>query len=123
MSRIAYTLKSSRWIPHALTRKLKQIGFDLCLELFPKLPARADDNWLHFAKGNKSWFCYEYIRDRIWTARDENMPEVENRTIPSTKTVLTVLWNLHRFHVVTTLPPGELFNAPWFIDQNLVRLV
>jgi hypothetical protein len=31
MSRIGDTLKSLRWIPHALTSELKQVRFDLCL--------------------------------------------------------------------------------------------
>jgi hypothetical protein len=68
-------------------------------------------------------FYHEYIRNRIWIARDENTSEAENRIIASKKTMLTVLWNLHGFHVVTMLPSGELFNVLWFIDQDLVPLV
>jgi transposase len=45
LSRIAYTLKSLRWIPHALTSEPKQIRSDLCLQLLPKLRAHAHDNW------------------------------------------------------------------------------
>jgi hypothetical protein len=44
MSRINYTLKYLRWIPHALTSELKQVHFDLCLQLLPKLRAHAHDN-------------------------------------------------------------------------------
>jgi hypothetical protein len=36
--------------------------------------------------------------------------------------MLTVLWNPHGFHVVAMLPSGVLFNATWFIEQNLVPL-
>jgi hypothetical protein len=91
ISRIGYTLKSLRWIPHALTSELKQ--------MFPKLCTHAHVNWRHLAIGDESWFYYEYVRDRIWTAWDENTPEVENRTIASTKIILTILWNPHGFHV------------------------
>jgi hypothetical protein len=56
-------------------------------------------------------------------ARDENTPQVENRTIASTKTTLTILWNPHGFHVVIMLAAGESFKASWFIDQNLIPLV
>jgi hypothetical protein len=56
-------------------------------------------------------------------AGDENTPEVENRTIASTKIMPMVLLNLRSFHFVTMLPPGESFNASCFIDQNLVPLV
>jgi hypothetical protein len=92
---IGYTMKSLRWIPHALTSGLKQTHFDLCLQMLPKLRAHAHDNWRHLITENESWFYYEYVQDRIWTARDENTPEVENRTIASAKTLLTVLCNPH----------------------------
>jgi hypothetical protein len=123
MSRIGYTLKSLWWIPHALASELKQVRFDLCLQLPPKLSAHAHDNWRHLVRGAKSWSIYESVRGRIWTTRYENMSEVENRNIAAMKTMLTVLWNPDGLHVVTMLPPGESFNASWFIDQNLVPLV
>jgi hypothetical protein len=37
--------------------------------------------------------------------------------------MLAVLWNPHGFRVMTMLPPGELFNASWFRDHNLVPLI
>jgi hypothetical protein len=95
-----------RWISHALTSELKQVRFDLCLQLLPTVRAHMHDNWRHLVTVDDSWFYYEYVRDRIRTARDENTPEVENRTIASTKTMLTVLWNPHGFYIVTMLPPG-----------------
>jgi hypothetical protein len=116
-------MKSLQWIPHALTSELKQVRFDLCLQLLPKLRAHVQENWRHLATGDESWFYCGYVRDRIWTARDENTHEVENRTITSKKRMLTVLRNPHDFRVVTMLPPGESFNASWFINQNLVPLV
>jgi hypothetical protein len=54
MSGIGYTVKSLRWIPHALTSELKQIRFNLCLKLLPKLHACAHDNWRHLVTGDES---------------------------------------------------------------------
>jgi hypothetical protein len=48
--------------------------------------------------------------------------EVENRTIPSRKSMLTVLWNAHGLYVTTILHMGASFDAAWFIDQNLISL-
>jgi hypothetical protein len=56
MSRIGYTLKFARWIPHALTTELKQVRFDLCFQLLPKLPAHPHDNWWHLTTGDENWF-------------------------------------------------------------------
>jgi hypothetical protein len=53
-------------------------------------------------------------------ARDENATEVENRTVASEKSMLTVLWNLHGFHVVTMLPPGTSFIASSLINENFI---
>jgi putative flippase GtrA len=123
MSRIGFPLKSLRWIPHALTSQLKQVRFNLCSQLLPRLRAQAHNNWRHLVTGYESWFYYEYVWDRTWTVGDENTPEGENTTIASAKTMLMVLWNPHGFHVVTMLPLGESFNASWFIDQNIVPLI
>jgi transposase len=86
LSRIGYTLKALRWIPHTLTSDLKQVRLTMCLELLPKLRAHAHNNWRELVTGDESWFYHEYVRDRIWTASDENTPEVANRTIASKKT-------------------------------------
>jgi hypothetical protein len=87
--------------------------------LLPKLRGYGLDNWRHLVTEDESWFDHEYVRDRIWAARDENTPEAENRAIASTQAVLTVLWNSHGFHVVNMLPPGELSNASWFKTWSL----
>jgi hypothetical protein len=54
MSRIGYALKLLWWIPHALTSELKQVCFDLCLQLLPKFRAHAHDNWQHLVTGDES---------------------------------------------------------------------
>jgi hypothetical protein len=56
MLRIGYTQKSLRWIAHALTSELKQVRFDLCLQLPPKLRAHAHDNWRHLVTGMRVGF-------------------------------------------------------------------
>jgi hypothetical protein len=51
MSRSGYTPKSLRWISHALTSEQKQVRFNLCLHLLPKLRVHAHDNWRHLVTG------------------------------------------------------------------------
>jgi hypothetical protein len=60
-------------------------------------------------------FEIEYGQHRV-----KNRPKVENRTVASRESIVTVFWNHHGFQVVTILPLRALFNAPWFIDGNLV---
>jgi transposase len=122
MTRIGSTLKALRWIPHTLTSELKHTRVTMCMQLLPKFRAHAHNNSHSLVTGDESWFYSEYVRTWIWTASDENVPEVANRTIATRKSMLTVLRNPHGFHVVTMLPPGASFNATWFIEQNLVPL-
>jgi hypothetical protein len=111
MSRMGYTLKTLCWIPHALTCGLKHVCLTMYLQLRPKLHAPWHDNWRHLATGDGRWFYSEYARGRLLTARDENMPEAENKTTAPRKSMLTVAWNPHGFHVVAMLPPRASFNA------------
>jgi hypothetical protein len=91
MARIGYALKAVRWIPHTLTSELKHTRVTMCVQLFPKLPPHAHDDWHDLVTWdeNESSFHYEYVRSRIWTARDNNAREVANRTIGTRKSMLT----------------------------------
>jgi hypothetical protein len=93
MSRIDHTLKIFRLVPHALARELKEAYLTMCLQLFPELRTHAHDNQRHLVKGDESRFDYEHGRDRTQTDGAENMPGVENNTIPSRKCMLAILWN------------------------------
>jgi hypothetical protein len=39
---------------------------------------------------DESWLYYEYFRGRIWIAWDENTPEVGNKTMASSESMLAV---------------------------------
>jgi hypothetical protein len=91
--------------------------------MLPKLRAYAHNGWHKIVTGGESWFYYEYVRERIWTAMDDNAPEVADRTIASQKSMSTISWNPDGFHIATILPARESFTAPWFIDQNLQQLI
>jgi hypothetical protein len=74
-------MKSLQWIRQALTSELKQVPFDFCFQLLPKLRAHTYDNWRHLVAGDKNWFYYEYARDGTWTAWDDSTPELEKKII------------------------------------------
>jgi hypothetical protein len=85
MARIGDTHKALRWIPHTLTSELKRIRVTMWIQLLPKRRTHAHNNWDRFVTRDESWFHYESVRDRIWTATDENTPVMANRTIASRK--------------------------------------
>jgi hypothetical protein len=89
--RIAYLLKTLCLIPHALACELKYVRLTMRLQSLPKLRSHARDTWRHFITGDENWLYDEYVRDRTWTARDGNTPEVEDRTVASGKSMLNVI--------------------------------
>jgi hypothetical protein len=76
--------------------ELKPIRLTMLIQLLPKLRAHAHNNWHRLVTGDESWFYHEYVRDRIWTATDENTPVMANRAIASRKSMVTLLWNTQR---------------------------
>jgi hypothetical protein len=77
MSRIGYTRKTLRWIPHSLICEPKQV----CLKcVCSYIPNSAHNELQHLVTRQESRFYSEYVRDWICTARDENTFEVENGT-------------------------------------------
>jgi hypothetical protein len=62
VSRIGYTLKTLRWIPHMLTSELKQVRLTMYLQLLPKLRTHVHNHWRNLVMEDGSWFYYEYVR-------------------------------------------------------------
>jgi hypothetical protein len=87
LSRICCAMQAIPWITHARACELKQFHLSIYLQLFSKLPGHAHNHWRHLVMRDKSQFYYEYVRNRIWTARDENAPEVADRTMRPEKYV------------------------------------
>jgi hypothetical protein len=59
MSRIGYTLKTLRWVPHAVTCGLKQVRLTMRLQLLPESRTHAHDSWQHLITGDEIWFSSE----------------------------------------------------------------
>jgi hypothetical protein len=85
MSWIGCNPKTLRWVPHGMTCGLKRVRLTVCLKFLPKYHAHAHDRWQHLVTGDEIWFYQEPVRDQLWTAQDENTPEVGNRTIAPRK--------------------------------------
>jgi hypothetical protein len=83
---------------------------------------QGQNQWHNIVTGDESWFYFEYVWDRLWMSSLDNTADYPNRTIATEKHLLTVFWNPEEFQVVTILPIGAPFNAPWFIDGNIMPL-
>jgi hypothetical protein len=61
---------------------------------------------------------YEFV----WLPRDEKFPGREQHTIQSKNFMLTIVWNLRRFHLTKVLEKGHKFNAGYYIVEILEPL-
>jgi hypothetical protein len=59
MSRIGYTLKALKRIPHALASELEQTQLTMYRQLLLKLEGWAHNNWRHHITEDESLFYYE----------------------------------------------------------------
>jgi hypothetical protein len=63
--------------------------------------------WKYFATLDEVWFYFSSQREQIWLPGQEDPPTIQQQTISSPKTMLTVVWNPHGFHLVSLLPKGQ----------------
>jgi hypothetical protein len=63
--RIGYVLKALHWVPHIPTDDLKLIRVEMCQTMLAALRAQEHNHWYNIVTG-ESWFCFEYVRDRLW---------------------------------------------------------
>jgi hypothetical protein len=73
MAEIGYPLTALRWIPHTLTRQLKRTRVIMRLQLFPRLPAHAHNNWHYPVARDESWSWFDRVSHT--TCSNEESPE------------------------------------------------
>jgi hypothetical protein len=60
--------------------------------------------------------------EQIWLPDQEDRPRIQRQAISSPKTVLTVVWNPRRFHLVSLLPKGQKWTSQYYIDHILPEI-
>jgi histone-lysine N-methyltransferase SETMAR len=71
---------------------------------------------------DKAWFYFSNQHEQIWLPDHEDPPTIERQTISSPKTMLTVVWNPHGFHLVNGLPKGQKGTGQDYIDHILPEI-
>jgi hypothetical protein len=63
--------------------------------------------WKYFVTLDEVWFYFSSQHEQIWLPDQEDPPTIQQQTISNPKTMLTVVWNPHGFHLVSLLPKGQ----------------
>jgi hypothetical protein len=78
--------------------------------------------WKYLVTLDKAWFYFSNQPEQIWLPDQEDPPTIQRQTISSPKTMLTVVWNLHGFHLVPLLPVGQKWTSQYYIDHILPEI-
>jgi hypothetical protein len=63
--------------------------------------------WKYLVILDEAWFYFLNQHEQTWLPGQEDSPTIQRQTISSPKTMLTVVWNPHGFHLVSLLPKGQ----------------
>jgi hypothetical protein len=83
------------------------------------LTAAARDGWHHLIIGDESWLFLSYSLRRMWTVTREGVAAKPRPDIHTKNSMLTVLWNPLRFHVVDKLRTGAKMESDYFTTNVL----
>jgi hypothetical protein len=56
---------------------------------------------------DEAWFDLLNQHEQTWLPDQEDSTTIQQQTISSPKTMLTVVWNSRGFHLVSLLPKGQ----------------
>jgi hypothetical protein len=90
--RLGFISRKCRFVPHALTEKLRADRLMKATELLPVLVRAKKTNWQFILTGDESWFFYYTPNRRIWLPPDAETPEVARQLINTPKIMVTVFW-------------------------------
>jgi hypothetical protein len=78
--------------------------------------------WKYLVTLDEAWFYFSNQHEQIWFPDQEYPPTIQQQTISSPKTMLTVVWNPHGFHLVSFLPKGQKWTSQCYIDHILPEI-
>jgi histone-lysine N-methyltransferase SETMAR len=80
-------------------------------------------SWSNTITLDESWLYYENDEEQMWLLPHEKVPERSKHMIQSRKSLVTIAWNLHGFHLIKALPKGMKFNSQYYIHEILTSLL
>jgi hypothetical protein len=121
VNKMTYKLKHCKRAPHRLSEAQKQTRVATSKHLLDLLCSVQHQSWKYLVTLDEAWFYFSNQDEQIWLPNQEDPPTIQRQMINSPKTMLTVVWNPHRFHSVSLLPKGRKWTSQYYIDHILPR--
>jgi hypothetical protein len=122
VNKMTYKLKHCKWVPHRLSEAQKQTRAATSKRLMDLLDSVQHQGWKYLVTLNEAWFYFSNQHEQIWLPDQEDLLTIQRQTISSRKTMLTVVWNPHGFHLVSFLPKGQKYTSQYYIDYILSEI-
>jgi hypothetical protein len=119
---MTYKLKHCKWIPYRLLEAQKQTGVATSKRLLDTLCSVQHQGWQYLVTLDEAWFYFSNQHEQIWLPDQEDPPTIQWQMITSPKTILTVLWNPHGFHLVSLMSKGQKWTSQHYIDHILPEI-
>jgi hypothetical protein len=103
---LVYRIRNIRWVPHSLSSSQKQARVEKNQELFQVLRLAKHYAWKDGVTLDEAWFYFSNHFDRFWLPHDELPASFPKQTIACQRSMITVVWNPHGFHVIRCLSKG-----------------
>jgi hypothetical protein len=122
VNKMTYKLKHCKRVPHRLSEPQKQTRVATSKCLLDLLGSVQDQGWKYLVTLNEAWFYFSNQYEQIWLPDQEDPPAIQRQTISSPKTMLTVVWNPHGFHLASLIPKGQKWTSQNYIDHILPEI-
>jgi hypothetical protein len=111
VNKMTYKLKHCKWVPHKLSEAQKQTRIAPSQRLLDLFGSVQHQGWKYLVILDEVWFYFSNPHEQIWLPDQEDPPTIQRQTLSSPKTMLTVVWNPHGFHMVSLLPKGQKWTS------------
>jgi hypothetical protein len=122
VNKMTYKLKYCKWIPHRLSEAQKRTRVAPSKRFLDQLGSVQHQGWKYLVTLDEASFYFSNQHEQIWLPDQEYLPTIQRQTISSRKTMLTVVWNPHGFHLASLLPKGEKRTSQYYIDHILPEI-
>jgi hypothetical protein len=100
---LGFRIRSIRWVPRSLSSSQKHTPVEMSRDLLQVLRLAKYHAWKYILTLDEAWFYFSNHLDRIWFPHYELPPSFPRQMIASQKSMITVVWNPHGFHMIQSL--------------------
>jgi hypothetical protein len=84
---------------------------ETCRESLPILKAHERNKFQRFATGDENWLTLKFHHYTKWSGSRDDGPQKVNQQIGTQKIILTFIWGIDGFHIVSLMTEQHSYNT------------